>query len=74
MAELPDSLRIPFVLKDIEGLSLQEIADDLNTTVPGVKAALHRARMALRDKLAEFIERGELKSPAPPRRSQEETS
>jgi RNA polymerase sigma-70 factor (ECF subfamily) len=55
MKELPDSWRVPFVLKDIEGLSLQEVADDLNTTVPAVKAALHRARVALRNRLAEFI-------------------
>jgi len=59
MANLPDSWRIPFVLKDIEGLSLQEIADTLKTTIPSVKAALHRGRTALRDHLAEFIERRE---------------
>lgn len=57
MAELPNSWRIPFVLKDVEGLSLQEVADTLGTTVPAVKAALHRGRSALRDKLADFIER-----------------
>ncbi|RJP77672.1 MAG: sigma-70 family RNA polymerase sigma factor [Candidatus Zixiibacteriota bacterium] len=56
MAQLPDSWRVPFVLKDIEGLSLQEIAQTMNTTVPAVKAALHRGRTALRDHLAEFIE------------------
>ncbi|MCX6641201.1 MAG: sigma-70 family RNA polymerase sigma factor [bacterium] len=56
MSNLPDSWRIPFVLKDIEGLSLQEIADSLKTTVPAVKAALHRGRNALRDHLADFIE------------------
>lgn len=59
MAELPDSWRIPFVLKDIEGFSLQEIADQLNTTVPAVKSALHRGRTALRDRLADFIEQRE---------------
>ncbi len=56
MKVLPDSWRIPFVLKDIEGLSLQQVADTLNTTVPAVKAALHRGRSALRDRLADFIE------------------
>lgn len=56
MLDLPDSWRIPFVLKDIEGLSLQDIADKLNTTVPAVKAALHRGRNALRDSLADFTE------------------
>lgn len=57
MADLPDAWRIPFVLKDIEGLSLQDIADALDTTVPAVKAALHRGRSALRDRLADFIEK-----------------
>jgi RNA polymerase sigma-70 factor (ECF subfamily) len=56
MTDLPDSQRIPFVLKDIEGLSLQEVADSLNTTVPAVKASLHRGRSTLRDSLADLIE------------------
>lgn len=56
MTDLPASQRIPFVLKDIEGLSLQEVADSLNTTVPAVKASLHRGRSTLRDSLADFIE------------------
>ena len=59
MAELPTSWRLPFILKDIEGLSLQEVADTLDTTVPAVKAALHRGRSTLRDKLADYIERRE---------------
>ena len=63
MVKLPDAWRIPFVLKDIEGLSLQEVADTLNTTVPAVKAALHRGRSALRDHLAEFIDRRKETSP-----------
>jgi RNA polymerase sigma-70 factor (ECF subfamily) len=59
LAELPASRRIPFVLKDIEGLSLQEVAEQLNTSVPAVKSALHRGRTFLRDRLAEFIDRRE---------------
>jgi RNA polymerase sigma-70 factor (ECF subfamily) len=68
LVDLPDSWRVPFVLKDIEGLSLAEVADDLGITVPAVKAALHRARVALRNRLAEFIEQreaGDSRSPAP---------
>lgn len=63
MTELPDTWRIPFVLKDIEGLSLQEVADTLNTTVPAIKAALHRGRSALRDQLTDFIDRRKEMSP-----------
>jgi len=39
--------RAAFVLKDVFGFSLEEIADQLRTTVGGVKAALHRGREAL---------------------------
>jgi RNA polymerase sigma-70 factor (ECF subfamily) len=63
MSDLPDAWRIPFVLKDIEGLSLQEIADDLNTTIPAVKAALHRGRVVLRNRLADFMEQRESGTP-----------
>lgn len=56
LSVLPAFQRISFVLKDIEGLSLQEVAEQLNTTVPAVKSALHRGRTFLRDRLAEFID------------------
>jgi RNA polymerase sigma-70 factor, ECF subfamily len=39
--------RVPFVLRELEGLSYEEIAEVLGTTVPAVKGRLHRARLAL---------------------------
>lgn len=63
MSKLPDSWRIPFILKDIEGHSLKEVAETLNTSVPAVKAALHRGRSALRDHLADFIDQQKENSP-----------
>lgn len=54
--ELPDKFRTVFVLKDIEGYSLKEIADMLDMTLAAVKSNLHRARLSLRDRLAEFTE------------------
>jgi RNA polymerase sigma-70 factor, ECF subfamily len=39
--------RAPFVLRELEGLSYEEIAEALGTTVPAVKGRLHRARLAL---------------------------
>ena len=39
--------RAPFVLRELEGLSYEEIAEVLGTTVPAVKGRLHRARLAL---------------------------
>jgi RNA polymerase sigma-70 factor (ECF subfamily) len=45
---LPPLQRSAVVLMDVLGYSLQEIAVIIDTTVPAVKAALHRGRGALR--------------------------
>ena len=52
---LPDAYRAVFILKDVEGLSYDEIAEATRETVPAVKSRLHRARLALREKLGEFF-------------------
>ena len=54
--ELPDDYRTVFLLKDVDGLSNEDIATALDLTVPAVKSRLHRARLALREKLGEFFE------------------
>jgi RNA polymerase sigma-70 factor, ECF subfamily len=54
IAELPPRFRSVFVLKDIEGFSLKEIADMLDISLAAVKTNLHRARLFLRDRLAEY--------------------
>lgn len=46
--ELPDSYRLVFVLRDVEGLTGAEAAQALETTEGNVKVRLHRARGALR--------------------------
>ena len=45
---LPDKLRIPLVLKDLEGFSYQEIADTLECEIGTVKSRIFRAREALK--------------------------
>lgn len=55
--ELPEEQRITVVLRDIEGLSYQEIAKILGCSVEAVKSRLFRARSALRKKLRPFLER-----------------
>lgn len=48
IATLPDKLRIPIVLKDLEGFSYQEIADTMNCGLGTIKSRIFRAREALK--------------------------
>jgi RNA polymerase sigma-70 factor (ECF subfamily) len=52
---LPESLRSIFVLRDIEGLSTAEAAEALGLTETNAKVRLHRARLALRERLTEYF-------------------
>jgi RNA polymerase sigma-70 factor (ECF subfamily) len=45
---LPDNHRVPLVLRDLEELSFQEIADVLETSPGNARVRVHRARQALR--------------------------
>jgi RNA polymerase sigma-70 factor (ECF subfamily) len=49
--ELPPKLRVLVVLKDVYGLSHEEIAEELGISVPAAKVRLHRGRKRLRDLL-----------------------
>jgi RNA polymerase sigma-70 factor, ECF subfamily len=51
---LPETLRLVFILRDIEGLSIKETADTLNLTETNVKTRLLRARMYLRERLSTY--------------------
>ena len=42
--ELPPKLRVLVVLKDVYGLSHEEIAEELGISVPAAKVRLHRGR------------------------------
>ena len=55
IAELPDERRIVVVLRDLEGLSYEEIAAALDLELGTVRSRLHRARMDLKDKLERFL-------------------
>lgn len=60
IAELPESLRATFVLRDIQGLSGAETAEILGISVQAVKNRLHRARLRLRGRLSSyFVERAD---------------
>lgn len=52
--KLPHSLRVVFLLRDIEGLSTQETAEVLNLSEMAVKTRLSRARLRLRELLTGY--------------------
>src|SRR5712691_10661343 len=55
IAELPEDRRIVVVLRDLEGLSYEEIAQVLELTLGTVRSRLHRARADLKEKLVRFL-------------------
>lgn len=62
--KLPYSLRVVFLLREIEGLSTKETADVLNLSETAVKTRLSRARLRLRELLTEYF--GEIMSKRAP--------
>lgn len=48
---LPAHYRVVLVLRDVEELSSEEVAEIVGDSVASVKSRLHRARMALREQL-----------------------
>ncbi|MGE5850585.1 MAG: RNA polymerase sigma factor [Candidatus Methylomirabilota bacterium] len=51
IANLPDQYRVVVVLRDVQGLSNEEVAEVVGESVACVKSRLHRARMVLREHL-----------------------
>lgn len=52
LAALPFEYRAAVVLRDVEGLSNDEVAEALEISVPAAKSRIHRGRMRIRDALA----------------------
>ncbi len=52
---LPANLRVVFVMRDLEGLSIQETAEALGLSEANVKTRLLRARMKLRQELSFYF-------------------
>lgn len=53
--ELEPKYQSVFLLKEIEGLSLEEISEVMDLSVPAVKSRLHRARLFLRATLEGYL-------------------
>jgi RNA polymerase sigma-70 factor (ECF subfamily) len=61
LQHLPGSQRAALILRDVVGLSAQEAAETLGTTVASVNGALRRARRALADNLPERSQQATLR-------------
>ncbi len=53
--ELPEDYRTVFLLREVQGLSNEEATEILKSSLPAVKSRLHRARLFLRDSLAQYF-------------------
>ena len=55
IAELPAHYSTAFLLHDVEGLSNLEIAETLHVRLGTIKSRVHRARLYLRRRLADYV-------------------
>lgn len=54
--QLPERQRMAILLNKFEGLDYKDVAEHLGLSIPATKSLLHRARMALKDILSEYVE------------------
>ncbi|MBU8895525.1 RNA polymerase subunit sigma-70 [Corallococcus sp. H22C18031201] len=55
---LPEGYREVFLLKDVDGLSYEQISEATGDSIPAIKSRLHRARLALREAIEQFYQPG----------------
>ncbi len=53
--QLPEKLRVVFILRELEGLSTKETAAVLDISADAVKKRLHRGRLWLRERLSTYF-------------------
>ena len=56
MEALPEELRNAIVLREIEGLSYEEIAEEMNCPIGTVRSRIFRAREAVAEKLRPMLD------------------
>ena len=56
MEALPEELRNAIVLREIEGLSYEEIAEEMNCPIGTVRSRIFRAREAVAEKLKPLLD------------------
>lgn len=55
ISQLESKYKSVFLLYEVEGLSIEEITEVVDLSVPGVKSRLHRARLFLRATLERYL-------------------
>jgi RNA polymerase sigma-70 factor (ECF subfamily) len=55
IAALPEKYRVPILLRDIEGLSYDEVADIMGLGLGTTKSRISRARALLKEKLQHYL-------------------
>jgi RNA polymerase sigma-70 factor, ECF subfamily len=55
IAELPPEYRAALVLHDVEGMPNPDVAEALGISLPAVKSRIHRSRLYLRKRLADYM-------------------
>jgi RNA polymerase sigma-70 factor (ECF subfamily) len=55
IADLPPDYRIALVMHDVEGMPNPDIAETLGISLPAVKSRVHRSRLFVRKKLADYL-------------------
>ena len=66
LVELPAIYRVPVLLRDVHGLSTEEASAALQVKDQTLKSRLHRGRMILRIRLADFADGVSLHRPTGP--------
>jgi len=56
MGELPEELRMAITLREIEGLSYDEIAESMGCPIGTVRSRIFRAREAISEKLRPLLD------------------
>ena len=56
IAELPPDYRTALVMHDVEGMPNPDIAETLGISLPAVKSRVHRSRLYLRQRLADWMD------------------
>ncbi|GIV53690.1 MAG: DNA-directed RNA polymerase sigma-70 factor [Candidatus Kapaibacterium sp.] len=54
LQKLPLDYRLPYILRELEGLTSEEAAAVMGLSLPAFKSRLHRARMFIRTQLRDF--------------------